>query len=112
MTITDQPSNPRDHPVRRPFPAQEQGILGQDSEMRTCPDFGEQTSVGTGKLRGKIAIITGGDSGIGRAVAVALAREGADVVIAYLNENADAEQTARVVRDAGRRALVIAGDIQ
>ncbi len=80
--------------------------------MRPRPDFGEETYVGTGKLPGRVAIITGGDSGIGRAVAVAFAREGADVVIAYLNEHADAEQTARVVRDAGRRAIVIAGDIQ
>ena len=112
MTVTDQPSNPREHPVRGPFPRQKQGIPGQESEMRPRPDFGEETYVGTGKLPGRVAIITGGDSGIGRAVAVAFAREGADVVIAYLNEHADAEQTARVVRDAGRRAIVIAGDIQ
>lgn len=80
--------------------------------MRPHPDVGEESYQGTGKLTGRVAIITGADSGISRAVAVAFAREGADVVISYLNEHEDARETAEVVRDAGRRALVIPGDIQ
>ena len=80
--------------------------------MRPRPDFGEESYHGTGKWRDRVAIITGADSGIGRAVAVAFAREGADIVISYLSEHRDAQETAAVVRDAGRRALLIPGDIQ
>ena len=81
-----------------PFPAQEnRRCPGTEGAMRPRPDHGEQTYIGNGRLQGKAAIITGGDSGIGRAVAVAFAREGADVLISYLNEDADAEETARVV---------------
>ena len=75
------------------------------------PDCGEQSYVGPGKLAGKVAIITGGDSGIGRAVAIAYAREGADVVISYLSEHEDAEEAAAWVRQAGRRAVTVAGDV-
>jgi NAD(P)-dependent dehydrogenase (short-subunit alcohol dehydrogenase family) len=81
------------------------------SEMDPRPDHGEDSYEGHGRLTGKVAIVTGGDSGIGRAVAIAYAREGADVVIAYLEEHEDAEDTAALVRDAGQRALVIAGDL-
>ena len=66
--------------------------------MTPVPDCGERSYVGTGRLRGKVAVITGGDSGIGRAVVIAYAREGADVVISYLSEDEDAEDTARLVR--------------
>jgi NAD(P)-dependent dehydrogenase (short-subunit alcohol dehydrogenase family) len=79
--------------------------------MRPRPDFGEDSYRGTGRLDGQAAIVTGGDSGIGRAVALAFAREGADVVVSYLNEHDDAKETARVVEDAGRRAILAPGDI-
>ena len=80
--------------------------------MSPVPDHGEKTYVGSGRLEGKKAIITGGDSGIGRAVAIAYAREGADILIAYLDEHDDAEETRRLVEEAGRRAVLVAGDIQ
>jgi len=79
--------------------------------MSPAPDHGEQSYHGSGRLTGKVALITGGDSGIGRAVALAFAREGADVVISYLDEHEDARGAARSVEEAGRRALTIAGDI-
>jgi NAD(P)-dependent dehydrogenase (short-subunit alcohol dehydrogenase family) len=73
--------------------------------------YGEASYQGHGRLQGKVALITGGDSGIGRAVALAYAREGADVLISYLNEDSDAEETARVVRETGRKAVIAPGDI-
>jgi NAD(P)-dependent dehydrogenase (short-subunit alcohol dehydrogenase family) len=79
--------------------------------MEPKPDHGEESYRGSGKLEGKAAIITGGDSGIGRAVAIAFAREGADVLISYLDEHDDAEETAKWVRDAGRKAVLVPGDI-
>jgi NAD(P)-dependent dehydrogenase (short-subunit alcohol dehydrogenase family) len=80
--------------------------------MDPKPDYGEGSYKGSGKLRGKAAVITGGDSGIGRAVALAFAREGADVLISYLNEEDDAKETARVVEAAGRRCVAVPGDIR
>ncbi|MQY46536.1 SDR family oxidoreductase [Rhizobiales bacterium RZME27] len=80
--------------------------------MTPVPDHGEHTYRGDGKLDGKVAVITGADSGIGRAVAIAFAREGADVVLSYLDEHEDAEDTASWVQKAGRRALVLPGDIK
>jgi NAD(P)-dependent dehydrogenase (short-subunit alcohol dehydrogenase family) len=86
---------------------------GLESEMSQAPDFGEATYRGSGRLEGRKAVVTGGDSGIGRAVALAFAREGADVAISYLDEEQDdADETARVVRDAGRTALQLPGDLQ
>ncbi|WP_275451207.1 glucose 1-dehydrogenase, partial [Arthrobacter sp. H14] len=79
--------------------------------MTPVPDCGENSYRGSGKLEGKAAVITGGDSGIGRAVAIAFAREGADVLIAYLNEDEDAEDTARLVEEAGRKAVLMRGDL-
>jgi hypothetical protein len=79
--------------------------------MDPRPDCGEDSYRGTGRLAGKVAVITGGDSGIGRAVAIAYAREGADIVLSYLSEHEDAKDTARLVEDAGRRVILISGDV-
>jgi NAD(P)-dependent dehydrogenase (short-subunit alcohol dehydrogenase family) len=84
---------------------------GTTDAMTPRPDHGEESYSGSGRLKGKKAVITGGDSGIGRAVAIAYAREGADVMISYLCEHKDAEDTARLVREAGREALLFPGDI-
>jgi NAD(P)-dependent dehydrogenase (short-subunit alcohol dehydrogenase family) len=92
-------------------PAQQQPVPGVQSTMDPVPDCGEQSYRGSGKLTGKATVITGGDSGIGRAVAIAFAREGADVLISYLEEDADAEDTARLVEEAGRRAVLVRGDL-
>jgi len=99
-----------DYP-KPPFPEQKQDLPGQIKQMDPRPDHGEESWVGAGRLAGKVALITGGDSGIGRAVAIAYAREGADVALSYLSESDDAADTARLVRDAGRRCLTLEGDI-
>jgi NAD(P)-dependent dehydrogenase (short-subunit alcohol dehydrogenase family) len=99
------------HPVP-PFPEQEQREPELESEMDPKPDYGYDSYVGHGRLTDKVAIVTGGDSGIGRAVALAFAREGADVVISYLEADSDAEETRRVVEEAGRTCVVVKGDIQ
>jgi len=99
------------HP-RPPFPPQQQPMPGYTAAMHPAPDHGEATYRGSGKLNGKKAVITGGDSGIGRAVAIAFAREGADVLIAYLSEDDDAYETRKWVEEAGRKAVLMAGDIQ
>jgi NAD(P)-dependent dehydrogenase (short-subunit alcohol dehydrogenase family) len=93
------------------FPPQHQEPPGLQSAMDPVPDCGENSYRGSGRLRGKRAIITGGDSGIGRAAAIAYAREGADVLIAYLNEDADAKEVAQLVEDAGQRCVLVAGDL-
>jgi NAD(P)-dependent dehydrogenase (short-subunit alcohol dehydrogenase family) len=93
------------------FPAQKQSPPGVQSKMDPIPDCGEQSYRGSGRLTGKRAIITGGDSGIGRAVAIAFAREGADVLIAYLNEDEDAKDVARYVEEAGRKCVLVSGDL-
>ena len=95
-----------------PFPKQHQAMPGKTSAMQPVPDHGEQSYKGSGRLHGKRAIITGADSGIGRAVALAFAREGADILIAYLDEHDDANETKHVVEDAGRKAVLVAGDVQ
>jgi NAD(P)-dependent dehydrogenase (short-subunit alcohol dehydrogenase family) len=100
-----------DYP-RPPFPSQKQPMPGFTNNMDPIPDHGEDTYRGSGRLQGKRAIITGGDSGIGRAVAIAYAREGADLLIAYLDEDEDADETKRLVEQAGRKAVLVAGDIQ
>jgi NAD(P)-dependent dehydrogenase (short-subunit alcohol dehydrogenase family) len=94
-----------------PQPAQQQDVPGVQSEMRPRPDCGENSYQGAGWLTGKVAVITGGDSGIGRAVAIAYAREGADVLISYLDEDEDARDTARLIEEAGRRVVLVAGDV-
>jgi len=97
-----------------PFPKQEQETPGREAEMMPKADHGEESYKGSGKLEGKKAIITGGDSGIGRAVAIAFAREGADVLISYLEdvEDKDAQDTASYVEKAGRKAVLLKGDIR
>jgi NAD(P)-dependent dehydrogenase (short-subunit alcohol dehydrogenase family) len=90
-------------------PPQQQDLPGVQSKMTPVPDCGEESYKGSGKLTDKVAVITGGDSGIGRAVAIAYAREGADVLISYLSEDSDAKDTAEYVEKAGRR--VVKGDV-
>jgi len=92
-------------------PTQQQQPPGTESQLTPQADHGETSYQGSGKLQDKATIITGGDSGIGRAVALAFAREGADVLIAYLNEHEDAKETARLVEEAGRKAVLVPGDI-
>ncbi|HEY9291049.1 MAG TPA: SDR family oxidoreductase [Microlunatus sp.] len=92
-------------------PAQQQPPPGVERDLDPPADHGENSYTGSGRLQDKIAVITGADSGIGKAVAIAYAREGADVVISYLSEHEDAEDTAEWVRKAGRRVLVVAGDL-
>ncbi|GJD40087.1 SDR family oxidoreductase [Methylobacterium bullatum] len=107
-------SDPRTAGPRPPFPGdQQQERPGLTSKMTPVPDHGEESYVGKGLLIGKVALITGGDSGIGRAVAIAYAREGADVAISYLPvEQSDAEETARWIEKAGRRAVMLPGDLR
>ena len=100
-----------DDAIKPPLPEQQQDVPGSTAAMDPVPDHGEQSYRGSGRLAGKASIITGGDSGIGRAVAIAFAREGADVLISYLNEDDDAEETRRWVEEAGRRAVMVPGDI-
>jgi hypothetical protein len=92
-------------------PAQQQRPPGTTAEMDPKPDHGEQSYRGSGRLTGKATVITGADSGIGRAVAIAYAREGADVLISYLDEHDDARETAKWVEEAGRKAVLVPGDI-
>ena len=104
--------DPREQHPQPEFPEQEQVHPGLDSEMRPEPDYGYETYRGHGRLEGKAAIITGGDSGIGRAVALAFAREGADILISYLEEEeSDAQETTRAVEESGKRAVKMPGDI-
>ena len=98
-------------PPQPPFPDQPQDMPGTTAAMEPRPDHGEESYKGTGRLHDKKAVITGGDSGIGRAVAIAFAREGADVLISYLCEHEDARDTARLVEEAGRKAVLFPGDI-
>lgn len=115
MGMSDQ-TTPQDPRTQYPTPEQPAENIehpGLTDDMPQQPDHGERSYVGSGRLDGKRALITGGDSGIGRAVAIAFAREGADVAISYLpEEEEDAQETARWVREAGRRALTLPGDIR
>jgi NAD(P)-dependent dehydrogenase (short-subunit alcohol dehydrogenase family) len=97
---------------QKTLPEQQQAMPGTTADMDPVPDHGEHSYRGSGRLAGKKAIITGGDSGIGRAVAISFAREGADLLIAYLCEHDDAKETARWVEEAGRKCLLVSGDIQ
>ncbi|WP_039798245.1 SDR family oxidoreductase [Nocardia araoensis] len=93
------------------FPEQQQKVPGIQAKMTPVPDCGEDSYRGSGKLTGKAAVITGADSGIGRAVAIAFAREGADVLISYLDEDEDAKEVADLVTQAGRKAVLVPGDL-
>lgn len=103
--------NPVEQYPHPEFPQQEQELPGSEQKMDLKPDHGENSYRGSGKLTGRKAIITGADSGIGKAVAIAFAREGADVLISYLNEHEDAEETATFVKQEGRKAILVPGDI-
>ena len=106
------PQNPLDLYPRPPFKAQQQPVPGDGRKMEPHPDHGEESYVGHGRLAGRKAFITGGDSGIGRAVAIAFAREGADVAINYLpEEQGEAEDTAGWIENAGQKAVLLPGDI-
>jgi len=106
-----QQQNPRDQGKAPPLDEREQQPPGIEQKMQIQPDFGAESYQGLGRLKNKAAIVTGGDSGIGRAVALAFAREGADVLIAYLDEEQDAEETLKYVRDAGREGIGVPGDL-
>ena len=107
------PQDPTDQYTSDDFGKEDIPHPGLTEEMDVRPDHGEETYRGTGRLDGKRALITGGDSGIGRAVAIAFAREGADVLLSYLpEEEPDAQETARLVTEAGRRVVTVPGDIQ
>ncbi len=107
--MAEDPSSKHPQP---PQPRQQQDMPGTTAPMTPAPDHGEDSYRGADKLKDRVAIITGGDSGIGRAVAIAYAREGADIVISYYNEDDDAKDTAALVEKAGRRAVLMPGDIK
>ncbi|GAB3780477.1 SDR family oxidoreductase [Spirosoma horti] len=114
-TTTESSSTQQDPLTKYPQPPysdEKQSAPGTEAEMQPKADHGETSYRGSGKMEGRKALITGGDSGIGRAVAIAFAREGADVLISYLNEDEDARETARYVEEAGRKAVLVPGDIQ
>jgi NAD(P)-dependent dehydrogenase (short-subunit alcohol dehydrogenase family) len=103
--------DPREIYEKPPYSVKQQPPPGTEEEMIPKADHGESSYNGTGRLKGRNALITGGDSGIGRAVALAFAREGADVAISYLSEDADARETERLVSEAGRKTVLLRGDI-
>lgn len=112
---TDNASPTQQDPLTKypqpPYSDKKQSVPGTEAEMQPKADHGETSYHGSGKLKGRKALITGGDSGIGRAVAIAFAREGADVLISYLNEDEDARETARYIEEAGQKAVIAPGDI-
>ena len=103
--------DPKSKHEQPPFPEQKQEVPGKESKMNPKTDHGEESYKGSGRLQGKNAIITGSDSGIGRAVAIAFAREGANVLISYLEEHEDAKETSKWVEKAGKKAVLLAGDV-
>ncbi|MGN6549729.1 MAG: SDR family oxidoreductase [Pararhizobium sp.] len=107
--MADDPTTRYPQPPQKP---QQQDMPGSTEKMEPRPDHGEESYKGSGRLEGRAAIITGGDSGIGRAVAIAFAREGADILIAYYNEHEDAKETARWVEKAGKKAVPVACDVK
>jgi NAD(P)-dependent dehydrogenase (short-subunit alcohol dehydrogenase family) len=104
MTMPDYP--------KPPFPSQKQPMPGSTDAMQPRPDHGEKTYKGSNRLKGMKAVVTGGDSGIGRAVAIAFAREGADVLIAFLNETEDANEVKKLIEKEGRKAVLVSGDLK
>jgi NAD(P)-dependent dehydrogenase (short-subunit alcohol dehydrogenase family) len=111
-TTTRQLVDPLEAYPKPPFPKQVQQLPGRDFLMDPKPDHGEESYIGSGRLAGLATIVTGADSGIGKAVAIAFAREGADVVVSYLDEHDDAKETIELVEAEGRRAISIPGDLQ
>jgi len=103
--------DPKTRAKKPPFREDTQPAPAREAAMREKPDHGEESYRGHDRLAGRVALVTGADSGIGRAVALAYAREGADVAISYLSEHEDAKETERLVTEAGRRALLIPGDL-
>lgn len=113
MTDRLKMQDPRKQYPAPPFPEQPQAVPGLARKMEPPPDHGETSYVGSGRLKGRKALITGGDSGIGRAAAIAFAREGADVAIAHLaEEDADAKEVIALIEAEGRKAIALAGDIK
>ena len=114
MTTTKPPQDPRSAYPQPPFPKQQQDPPGTEAELEPLADHGEESYRGANRLADRVALITGSDSGIGKAIAIAFAREGADVVVNYLgdSEEADAEDTVRWVADAGRKGVAIPGDLR
>jgi NAD(P)-dependent dehydrogenase (short-subunit alcohol dehydrogenase family) len=108
------PQDPRKQQVKQPFPPQQQQPPGTEQEMRPKPDHGEKSYKGHDRLKGRKALVTGADSGIGRAISIAFAREGADVALCYVpgTEDKDADETARYVEEAGVKCLRVPGDVQ
>lgn len=106
------PQDPRTRYPQPPQKVQKQPVPGDLDDMQPMPDHGEQSYHGSGRLKDRAAIVTGGDSGIGRAISIAFAREGADVLVSYLCEDEDAKDTARWIEDAGRKVVLVRGDIQ
>ncbi len=111
MTAAPSTRDPKTTAETPPFDEPVQSAPGHESQMRIKPDYGDDSYVGHERLKDRIALVTGGDSGIGRAVALAFAREGADVAISYLDEHEDAKETQRAVEEAGRRALLLPADL-
>jgi NAD(P)-dependent dehydrogenase (short-subunit alcohol dehydrogenase family) len=111
MSHPEATKDPKAKHERPPFAEKTQPLPARETAMREKPDHGETSYKGHGRLRDRVALITGADSGIGRAVALAFAREGADVAISYWKEDDDAKETARLVEEAGRRALLLPGDL-
>jgi NAD(P)-dependent dehydrogenase (short-subunit alcohol dehydrogenase family) len=108
-----EPQDPRERFAKPPFPEQQQPAPGSSEALNPPADYGETSYTGHGRLQGRAALITGADSGIGRAVALCFAKEGADILFAHLpEEQADAERTVKLVQGAGRRAVAVAGDIR
>ncbi|HYI02425.1 glucose 1-dehydrogenase [Hyalangium sp.] len=103
--------DPRHAGQKPPLPEQPQPHPGIEERMQQAPDYGEQSYKGLGRLKDRVALVTGGDSGIGRAVCLAFAREGADLAFGYLNEYEDAEKTRRLLEGEGRQVLAMAGDL-